>query len=200
MPVRSSSLSCASGAATVGRSPTDVPGAGAYGNNIARITAECPSPIQWPSSCVSSDCKSYAPAPACVESAEGVANVACPSLRKNVSESRICPAKRAGAELPTVAPGAFAVNVRVNANTPSVNPALDWLKQIVFRPSTVVSESLVQEFAALTRAKVASLPGCADELKFVPLTPLQVLNEAVTACSISVSAAGEPCAAEVMIT
>src|ERR1700683_1011356 len=142
--------------------------------------------------------RSYAPGE--VANAAGVANVTSPVLQKSVSASRIWPAKAAGPLVPTLAPGAFAVNVRVKASTPGVNAALDWLKQMVFKPSTLLSASSVQEFGFVTRAKGASRPGNAIALKVVPLTPAQTENESEMACSISSSCADVPVGATVRIT
>ena len=41
--------------------------------------------------------------------------------------------------MPMETPGAFAVMTRVKARTPEVNATLDWLKQIVLRPSMLFS-------------------------------------------------------------
>ena len=60
------------------------------------------------------------------------------SFRNNVSASRIWPAKDAGPPAPTETPGAFAVITRVKARTPVVKAELDWLKQIVLRPSALL--------------------------------------------------------------
>ena len=89
--------------------------------------------------------------------------------------------------------------VRVKASTPLVNPALDWLKQIVFSPSTLSSASSVHEFAAVTCCKGASSPGNFVVLNVVPLTPDQTPKEAVIAWPISVICAGVFCAATVRI-
>src|SRR5579875_256789 len=151
MPARSSSDNGASGELPEGRVPRYCPGGGAYGNIIARHTAEWSKPNQCPNSCANSDSKSYAPCPCVVASAPGVANVDCPSFRNSVSASRICPAKTAGGPEPTDASGALAVITLVNASTPVVNPMLDWLKQIVFRPSMLVPASFEQAFAVFTR-------------------------------------------------
>src|SRR5262249_55198062 len=72
-PVRSSSDSGASSCPAAGRFPVNVPGPGAYGNIIARHTAEWLNPSRCPSSCTSKDSKSYDVA--VLGSADGVANV-----------------------------------------------------------------------------------------------------------------------------
>jgi hypothetical protein len=79
------------------------------------------------------------------------------------------------------------VITRVNAKTPLANPALDWLKQIVLIPSTLLSESFEHEFAPLTRAMGEINPGYEVALNVVPVTPDHAVNESVIACSISVS-------------
>src|SRR5277367_536495 len=195
MPVRSSSASGPSGACGVGRSPRNWPGGGANGNINARQTAEWSKPNQWPISCASNDSRSYAPGED--GSAAGVANVACPSLRNSVSESRICPAKAVGALAPTETPGAFAVTTRVNASTPLENPMLDWLKQIVFSPSTLLSVSFEHSLAAVTRPSGAISPGKLVALNVVPVTPDHAPNESVITCSSSESCALDPSAATV---
>ena len=60
------------------------------------------------------------------------------SFRNNVSASRIWPAKEAGPLAPMETPGALAVMTRVKARTPVVKAELDWLKQIVLRPSALL--------------------------------------------------------------
>jgi hypothetical protein len=71
--------------------------------------------------------------------------------------------------------------VRVKASTPLVNPALDWLKQMVLSPSTLFSASSVHEFAVATCCRGASSPGNSVVLNVVPLTPDQAPKEAVIA-------------------
>src|ERR1700722_21078 len=189
MPVRSSSASGPSGTATVGRAPRNSPTGGAKGNITARMTAEWSRANQWPSSCASSDSRSYAPWPCGVASAPGVAKVAWPSLRNSVSASRIWPANAAGPLEPAETPGALAVITRVNASTPLVNPALGWSKQIVLRPSTLLPASFEQEFAAVTWVSGARRPGFAVALNVDPLTPDHTPNVCEITESISDSCA-----------
>src|SRR5690348_1354069 len=164
---------------TVGRSAKKVPGGGAIGNMMERHTPEWSSPKTWPSSCPRMDSRSYAPGE--FASAAGVAKVAWPSLRMNMSASMICPAKREVSAVPKDCPGASAIISRVKESTPVVNAAEDWLKQIVLMPSTFERPSFVQAFCTEVRPSGPSALGNWEALRSVPETPVHISYACVMA-------------------